>query len=87
MQESLGFLDKVKTTDGKVLSCILVWKINIITVLGLWQYLKTEENFQFILQVGSIKIVLKTYSALYRAKVVSEISQMPNSLKNHLSMF
>ena len=39
----------MKTIDGKELPCITGWKISINALLGLWQYLKTQQNFQFIL--------------------------------------
>ena len=48
LKESL-FLDKVKTSHGVKLSCIFGWKLCIQSLLGLWEYLKTEQNFQFIL--------------------------------------
>ena len=47
--ESLSLLDNVKTMDGKELPCIQGWKISINGLLGLWHYLKTEQQFQFLL--------------------------------------
>ena len=46
---SLEFLDKVKTSHGVELPCIFGWKLHIQSLLGLWEYLKTEQSFQFIL--------------------------------------
>ena len=47
--EILSLLDNVKTMDGKELPCTQGWKININGLLGLWHYLKTEQQFQFLL--------------------------------------
>ena len=49
LRESLSLLDNVKTMDGKELPCTQGWKININGLLGLWHYLKTEQQFQFLL--------------------------------------
>ena len=46
--DSLRFLDSIKTEDGKELPCIFGWKLSISALLGLWHYLKTEQNFQFL---------------------------------------
>ena len=47
--ESLSLLDNVKAMDGKELPYIQGWKISINGLLGLWHYLKTEQQFQFLL--------------------------------------
>ena len=44
----LEFLDKVKTSHSIELPCIFGWKLCIQSLLGLWEYLKTEQSFQFI---------------------------------------
>ena len=49
LNESLEFLDKVKTSHGVELPCIFGWKLCIQSLLWLWEYLKTEQSFQFIL--------------------------------------
>ena len=49
LKESLEFLDKVKTSHSVELPCIFGWKFCIQSLLGLWEYLKTEQSFQFIL--------------------------------------
>ena len=49
LKESLEFLDKVKTSHGVELPSIFGWKLCIQSLLGLWEYLKTEQSFQFIL--------------------------------------
>ena len=47
--ESLDFLSKLRTIEGKEHPCIYGWKISINVLFGLWQHLKIEEKFQFIL--------------------------------------
>ena len=49
LKESLDFLSKLKTIEGKYLPCIYGCKISINALFGLWQHLKKEEKFQFIL--------------------------------------
>ena len=49
LKESLEFLDKVKTSHCVELPCIFGWKLCIQSLLGLWEYLKTEQSSQFIL--------------------------------------
>ena len=49
LRDSLSFLNTIKTHDNKELPCIYGWKMSVNALLGLWHYLKMEENFQFIL--------------------------------------
>ena len=49
LKESLEFLDKVKTSHSVELPCIFGWNLYIQSLLGLWEYLKTEQSFWFIL--------------------------------------
>ena len=49
LRESLDFLSKLKTIEGKELPCIYGWKISSNALFDLWQHLKKEEKFHFIL--------------------------------------
>ena len=49
LREHLDFLSKLKTIECKELPCIYGWKISINALFGLWQHLKKEEKFWFIL--------------------------------------
>ena len=49
LRDILRYLERIKTKDGKELPCIYGWKLSINALLGLWQVLKTEEAFQFLL--------------------------------------
>ena len=53
-RESLDFLSKLKTIEGKEIPSIYGWKISINVLFGLWQHLKKEEKFQLIL-TGRLK--------------------------------
>ena len=49
LRESLEFLDEVKKSHSVELLCIFGWKLCILSLLRLWEYLKTEPRFQSIL--------------------------------------
>ena len=49
LKESLEFLDKVKTSHGVEFPCIFGWKLCNQSLLGLWENLKMEQSFWFIL--------------------------------------
>ena len=49
LEQSLKFLDDIKTLGDIELPCIFGWKICIHALFGLWEYLKTQQNFKFIL--------------------------------------
>ena len=45
----MKFLDDIKTLGGIELPCIFGWKLCIHALFSLWEYLKTQQNFKFIL--------------------------------------
>ena len=49
LEQSLKFLDDIKTLGGIKLPCIFGWKLCIHALFSLWEYLKTQQNFKFIL--------------------------------------
>ena len=49
LEQSLKFLDDIKTLGDIELPCIFGWKLCIHELFGLWEYLKTQQNFKFIL--------------------------------------
>ena len=49
LKDSLKFLDSIKTLGDIVLPCIFGWKLCIHALFDLWDYLKTEQNFKFLL--------------------------------------
>ena len=49
LEQSLKFLDDIKTLGDIELPCIFGWKLCIYVLFGLWEYLKIQQNFKFIL--------------------------------------
>ena len=49
LQESLNLLSNITTNSSVELPCVTGWQTSINALLGLWQYLKSRQNFQFIL--------------------------------------
>ena len=49
LEQSLKFLDDIKTLGDIELPCIFGWKHCIHALFGLWEYLKSQQNFKFIL--------------------------------------
>ena len=49
LKDSLKLLDSIKTLGDIVLSFIFGWKLCIHALFDLWDYLKTEQNFKFLL--------------------------------------
>ena len=68
IRESLDFLSKQRTIEGKELQCIHGWKISIIALFGLWQHLKKEEKFQFILTGRLNKDCVENLFSIIRGK-------------------
>ena len=48
LRDSSNFLATIKTVNGKELPCLFGWRLCINALLGLWQYLKTAEKFNFL---------------------------------------
>ena len=49
LEDSVKFLDSIRTLGDIVLPFIFRWKLCIHALFGLWDYLKTEHNFMFLL--------------------------------------
>ena len=49
LRESFKLLDTIKKKGGDELPCIFGWKLNIVSLFGLWEYLKKEQGFKFLL--------------------------------------
>ena len=48
LKDSLKLLNTIKTKGGAELPCIFGWKLNIVSLFGLWEYLKKEQGFKFL---------------------------------------
>ncbi len=49
LRESQTFLGTIKTQDGRELPCIVGWKICINALFSLWEHLKEDSSFKFLL--------------------------------------
>ena len=48
LKDSFKLLNTIKTKGGAELPCIFGWKLNIVSLFGLWEYLKKEQGFKFL---------------------------------------
>ena len=86
LEQSLKFLDDIKTLGGIELPCIFGWKLCIHALFSLWEYLKTQQNFKFILTNRLTQDCAENLFSIIRVKGGFEITQMQVNSKKHLSM-
>ena len=68
LEQSLKFLDDIKTLGGIELPCIFGWELCIHALFCLWEYLKTQQNFKFILTNRLTQDCAKNLFSIIRGK-------------------
>ena len=86
LQESLKFLDSIRTLGNIELPCIYGWKLCIHSLLGLWEYLKAEHNSKFIFTSRLNQYCVENLFGVIHGKGASETIQMQSSSKMSSNM-
>ena len=81
LEESLKFLDSIRTLGNIELPCICGWKLCIHSLLGLWEHLKAEHDFKFIFTSRLNQDCAENLFHVIHGKGASETIQMQSSSK------